>query len=315
MTSVKSIKVSLVGVNISQLLNPIYPGDFVKRTTMAFLSAIAVFSPIVWLQPASAASFASIRVSSGSCVDNHFVCDSQDDYSYSYNGNVLRDILTLSTSASFGGGSSRSDVTASFGTVRASSFVQDKVYTGSGSRGDVNDSFTVGSSTLQSGTPVTLLFTWSIDGSLLFNNSDQSSSADAYSFFRASEYFGNDLLMNYSTPSRSDGSAPIQVNQVLTGRLNTTVGQEISLLYGLSVGSYINGANINGVPVTLSASADFGHTARFFADSETAGVILTSSSGHNYASPVGESVPTPALIPGLIALGATLRRQRQKACA
>jgi hypothetical protein len=296
-----------------QLLNPIYPGDFVKRTTMAFLSAIAVFSPIVWLQPASAAS---IRVSSGSCVDNHRVCDSQDDYSSNYNnGDVLRDTLTLSTSASFGGGSSRSSVIASFGTVRASSFIQDKVYTGSGSGGDVNDSFTVGSSTLQSGTPVTLLFTWSVDGSLVFNNSYNASEAYATAFFRASEYYGGDLLMNYTTPSRSDGSAPIQVNQVFTGRLNTTIGQKISLLYGLSVGSYINGANINGVPVTLSASADFGHTARFFADSETAGVVLTSSSGHNYASPTAEPVPTPALLPGLIALGAVLRRQRQKACA
>jgi hypothetical protein len=289
-----------------QLLNPIYPGDFVKRTTMAFLSAIAVFSPIVWLQPASAAS---IRGSSISCADNNRVCNPQDDYSSNQNGAALRDI-TLSTSASSGGGSSRSDVTASFGTIKASSSTQAKVYTSSSSSGDVNDSFTVRSSTLQSGTPVTLLFTWSVDGSLVFNNYYFTSEAYATAFFRASEYFGSDLLMNYTTPSRSDGSAPIQVNQVLTGRLNTTIGQEISLRYGLSVGSYINGAL-----VPVSASADFGHTARFFADSETADVILTSSSGHNYASPITPSVPTPAMMPGLIALGAALRRQRQKACA
>jgi hypothetical protein len=282
----------------------------VKRTTMAFLSAIAVFSPIVWLQPASAASIRGFSVSGVAVAPNVAdIFDTKEDYSSNLRDDTLRDI-TLSTSASSDGGSTRSKVTASFGTVRASSFTQATVYTRSRSRGDVNDSFTVGSSTLQSGTPVTLLFTLSVDGSLLFNNSEQSSAASAAAFFSATDPFYSDINLNYYSPSRSDGSAPVQVNQVLTGRINTAIGREIFLGYGLDVGSYINGSQ-----EPISASADFGHTSRFFADSETADVVLTSSSGHNYASPTAEPVPTPALLPGLIALGAALRRQRQKACA
>jgi hypothetical protein len=296
-------------VNISQLLNPIYPGDFVKRTTMAFLSAIAVFSPIVWFQPASAASIRGFSISSVAVAPNVAdILDTKDDYSSNLRDDTLRDI-TLSTSASSGGGSTRSNVTASFGTVRASSSTRAKVYTGSSSRGDVNDSFTVRSSTLQSGTPVTLLFTLSVDGTLLDNEIYGRASAAA--FFSASDPFYSSIQLNYYSPNIAT-SALNQVNQVLTGRINTAIGREIFLIYGLDVGSYINGG-LNGVQE--SASADFGNTSRFFADSETAGVILTSSSGHNYASPAGASVPTPALMPGLIALGTALRRQRQKACA
>jgi hypothetical protein len=43
-----------------QLLNPIYPGDFVKIKITAFLSAIAVCSPIAFIQPASAAKITSV---------------------------------------------------------------------------------------------------------------------------------------------------------------------------------------------------------------------------------------------------------------
>jgi hypothetical protein len=96
-----------------QLLNPIYPGDFVKIKITAFLSAIAVFSPIVWLQPASAARIIGTSVSGVADI-----LDTQDDYSSNQNGATLRDI-TLSTSASSGGGSTRGTFAASFGTVRA----------------------------------------------------------------------------------------------------------------------------------------------------------------------------------------------------
>jgi hypothetical protein len=115
--------------------------------------------------------------------------------------------------------------------------------------------------------------------------------------------------LHYDSPNIAT-SALTPVNQVLTGRINTAIGREIFLGYGLDVGSFINGA-----PVSVSTSADFGHTSRFFVDSETAGVVLASSSGYNYASATAPLVPTPALLPGLIALGAALRRQRQKACA
>jgi hypothetical protein len=279
---------------------------------MAFLSAIAVFSPIVWLQPASAAS---ITGSSTSCV---FSCNSTDDSSSNQNGSTLRDI-NLSSTISYNGGNASGGFTGSFGTLRAFSFSQSApdndqytsgTYASSGGRGEVNDSFTVESSTLTSGAPVTLLFTLSIDGSLLHNEilpDDLFGNAYASARFLAADDYRT-IGLNYNTPPRVAGLAAVQVNQVLTGILNTAVGRQGYLIYSLGAGTYLRGG-------PASASADFGHTSRFFIDSQTAGVVLTSSSGHNYASPTAEPVPTPALLPGLIALSAALRRQRHKVCA
>jgi hypothetical protein len=295
----------------------------VKIKITAFLSAIAVLSPIVFLQPASAAN---ITAASLSCVTRSDIdrgCESQDDYSTNYNSSdpynpysgSLRPI-TLSTGRSFSQSTARSDVDASAGTLKAYAFSQmiarpansNFFEIQSSSSANVYDFFDVTSSTLNEGDPATLLFTLSVDGEILYNPANDPSripSASATTYFVAGNNsavdlrFGSDSLP-YGTSSRID--------RFLTGTLTTAVGRRIDMQYGIGVSTYTR------LPESTVIS-NFGNTSRFFVDSQTAGVVLKSSSGYNYASPTTPSIPTPALTPGLIALGAMLRRQRQKACA
>jgi hypothetical protein len=177
----------------------------------------------------------------------------------------------------------------------------------------VEDELTVNSSTLPLGTPVNLTFTLGLDGRIIYSGVSDITTVFpiASAEFSALDLRGEGQVLFLKYLSYDD---PLLVNhsgiidRILTGSFKTAVGNLITLSYSLQV--LANSTEKSGF-----VEVDFGNTSRFFADSETASVILTSSSGHNYASPVGESVPTPALLPGLIALSAALRSQRHKACA
>jgi hypothetical protein len=311
-----------------QLLHPIYPGDFVKITTMAFLSAIAVFSPIVLLQPASAANIRADSVScvTGSGIDSNRGCETKNDYSTNYNpsnpftpysGSLQSSIL--STGSSFYGATARGSVDASAGTLKASAFSQmgsrpENIAffeVQSHSSANVYDFFDVTSSTLSDGDPVTLLFTLSVDGALLYSPAGQSfgaQSASAVTYFVAGQNSAVNLRFSSDSLPLDSRFASNQINRFLTGTFTTAVGRRVDMSYAIDVSTYTR------LPGSVVQS-DFGHTSRFFVDSQTAGVVLRSSSGHNYASPAATPVPTPALLPGLIALSAALRRQHHKVCA
>ncbi len=131
-------------------------------------------------------------------------------------------------------------------------------------------------------------------------------------FFNAGDGQANGLSLGYTSdgdPLLSSGSGSVQIERFLTGTITTAIGRQVSLDYLLDVTSYL----APGYPVTTS-EVDFGHTSRFFVDSQTPDVILTSFSGHNYASPP-TAIPTPALVPGLIAMGISVLRQRKQAIA
>jgi hypothetical protein len=168
----------------------------------------------------------------------------------------------------------------------------------------ITDQMHVNSTTLAVGTPVDLAVTLSF--AQIVTLSEQ-----------ASLYLGGGYFSTYAANASNGTSVYLtangQDNVNATGSsaiLHTFVGQYINLAESMSGGvgaTYIDG-------VVRDGHADASHSAHFYVDSMTSGVILSADSGHDYASSVS-SVPEPSstalMLAGAGLLGWVARRRGQ----
>jgi hypothetical protein len=286
------------------------------------VAAIALFSPLIAPKLASAMG---IDGTSYSCIGTFtdssypYSCDYQDLPAI-YTPAAMLIPTTVSSTITSPDGLSTGNITGSAGTLKAYAFnqfsavVPEALASQSYNFVRGSDQLMITSPTLATGTSVDILFTMRVDGTLLprsaFGNGGGSAEIDA-AFYGSDGQDNNGVNLQYGTiyqPLFDPDPNTVQIHKLLTGRMTTVVGRQINLLYVLQATSTLNGR----APIQ-SSEVDFSHTSQFFVDAQTPGVVLTSFSGHNYASPA--AIPTPALLPGLIVLGAALRRRRQKVCA
>jgi len=191
--------------------------------------------------------------------------------------------------------------TASYGTLSAYDYAYGKSGAGpenlqgfAKSTASFSDYLYVGG-TLAAGTDVTLTITKDLSGSI----------SGAWGYVN--------LLVNgksgYQLTARLDGTTST-VGSLDPYIINTKVGDTVLLTGSLEVQAWAYDTAYRAV------TADFSHTANFYADS-IPGVTLTSTSGHNYSSPA--AIPEPEtyamLLAGVGLLGFTGRRRKQKEVA
>jgi hypothetical protein len=264
--------------------------------------------------------------------------------SESYLPNVPRPITVQNTGGTSGIGSATlqdgetkgalaaSQASGVAGTLKAQSFAFStgissitggSVSASSNTSVQIGDAFTVTHPTLSYGTPVSILVSLLVEGSVpnpAFITSEGNEFVPYFAQAVAQFNAGSDPMRSVSLLFESRGntqatvvSTPLgvrsQYNQILTGILQSYVGEQVPVFYGLSTQASVYSPS--PYPRILDyALADFGNTGLFYLDSQTSGVTLISESGHNYASPT--PVPTPALLPGLLGLGASIWRKRKQ---
>jgi len=216
-------------------------------------------------------------------------------------GGVFTDSASASGSVNFG--SISGDVTTS--ADASSSDLSTLPGTGLGGAGqglfigEWQDSIAVTSATLADGTPVNLLFTLAVNGSLGCSGSGALVNANAE--FEAEGY--GDIVAASSTCNST-----LQGAQTLT--VATTVGADIPVEGVLSLqadGDFVNDES-------SSATVD-PPSSQFYIDSETAGASYATGSGVSYMTPQAPPTTTPEpssvllLGVGLLGLaGASLRK-------
>ncbi len=178
-------------------------------------------------------------------------------------------------------------------------------------QGAIVDVLHVTSPSLANGTPVALHLALSF--SVLYS---ASLPASGLSFGITSFLTANDGLQSASL--FSDGPKVVidagltqgQGDDVLNATLQTFVGASVTLDQRISIAAHAEPELFTGIG--RSAKADASHSAHFYVDAATAGVVLVADSGHNYASAL--AVPEPSesalLISGLALVGLVTRRRR-----
>jgi hypothetical protein len=161
--------------------------------------------------------------------------------------------------------------------------------------GVFQDSFLLSASTLAVGTPVTLLLTVTLDGTIA--RSAVNSALPALPRVYAGWGLWRDSPLAAAQLFTSSGS-------VATAQWSTVVGANVDLVGLLDVSLM---GLISGQDSQQSESAS--GIAHYYLDVLTAGVSATSASGFNYASPVPEPAPAAMLVAGLAAWGLLIGRR------
>lgn len=282
---------------------------------LVFMSTIAIASPLFAFNAAKAATL--VQVITQSIVYEDGVGTQNDSPVALTQSNILVP-LSLSSSIAIPVATANGQTSGVAGTLKGKTFASASgslANPGSASSGSsstqvfVADQITVSSSTLANGTPVSILFSMLVDGSLpIFENSDNPNFfGTATATFNAGTVnqslellFRSDMDTNYTLVGNRR-----QFDRLLAGTYSTTVGAVIPIGYQLLTQATARSENGQ----LLQALSDFGSTGLFYIDSQTPDVTLIAASGHNYASPA--TIPTPALLPGLIGLGLSVLRHRR----
>jgi hypothetical protein len=298
---------------------PISPGVFTTMKTvqrLVFVSTIAIAGPLFAFNTAKAATL--VQVNTQSIVYEDGVGTQNDSPAALMQPNILVP-LSLTSGLTIPSATANGQTSGVAGTLKGRTFGSASgslANPGGASSGTsstqvfVADQITVSSSTLVNGTPVSILFSMLVDGSLpIFESGDNPNFfGTATATFNAGTgnqsldlLFRSDMETNYTLVGDRR-----QFDRLLTGTYSTTVGAVIPISYQLI--TQATAYSVNGQ--LLQALSDFGSTGLFYIDSQTPEVTLISESGHDYTAPT--PVPTPALLPGLIGLGISVLRQRQK---
>jgi hypothetical protein len=166
--------------------------------------------------------------------------------------------------------------------------------------GQFQDSFHLSSATLTDGTPVTLLLTVTLEGTV--ERSAANTGLPYLPKVAAGWGFGRDYALAGWQLS-SSGSF------VSTAQWTTVVGASFDLVGLLQVRT--DGLGALQQLQSQQTQAGTG-SAHYYLDSLTAGVTVTTDSGWNYASQVPEPAPTTLLAAGLAVLGGLSRRRASR---
>jgi hypothetical protein len=161
--------------------------------------------------------------------------------------------------------------------------------------GGFTDSLLLSSATLATGTPVDLLFT--------MNLSQSFSASQAQSVYLRAGYQAQLIVSDAHQSASLFDDGPGGYPDVFSIVLHTAVGQTVSMNGATQIGTYAEYIDQTARSITEWASVDF------HADALTAGVVLSSVSGHDYAAP---PVPEPAAWL-MMALGLPLLALRRRA--
>lgn len=191
-------------------------------------------------------------------------------------------------------GKSNGSITGSMGTLKVYSFTNNQTSSFAQTYNNISavDYLTVTAPGLAFGTPVSLLVTLDITGT----HSIPATLVDGGYVAQAGAYF-IPCNSNYSSCVFHQYDSLTDPLNPLLGVLSTTVGQKLEVIYGLNANTYVDA-------FSAIKPAEVDYTARYFIDSLTDGIVLTSASGYDYSSPKSPtSIPEPSAILSLLTLG------------
>jgi PEP-CTERM motif len=169
------------------------------------------------------------------------------------------------------------------------------------------DILTITSTTLSIGTPVDILLTLDLDGSLAGNNLDNFSLASPR------------IITSLNCYNTISGQIILQKDQQnifspvhLQATYHTKVGDNLQIEQNLSIlGSVVGQLGLN--QKIGSFTADFFHTGHGYIDILTPGASYTSASGTSYLSPAAAPEPTTLSLLAFGGIATALARRKRKA--
>jgi hypothetical protein len=166
--------------------------------------------------------------------------------------------------------------------------------------GQFQDSFHLSSATLTDGTPVTLLLTVTLDGTV------ERSAANTGLPYLPKVYAGWGFGRDYPLAAWQLSSSGSFVS---TAQWTTVVGASFDLVGLLQVRT----DGLDALQQLQSQQTQSGSgSAQYYLDSLTPGVTVTSDSGWNYASQVPAPAPASLMAAGLALLGGLSRRRASR---
>lgn len=188
---------------------------------------------------------------------------------------------TISSTETFGPGSASGFVVGSMGVLHAyataaypldTNFADGNTSLSQSTVRD-DDSLVVTSSTLATGTAVTLDFSYTMDGAI---NADVSNQGGAIQALADASLNINPLV---GSATNLDFQTVTSANHVLFAQVATTVGATINFNYSLSAYAQIYAYS----PIYHSITCDFSNTAMLTIASENSAASISTASGYNYA--------------------------------